>query len=175
MVAALVLTGAPGAGKTSALLELGTRLEIEGVQYGAIESEQLTMGSPVLSNEELIPQLAAVLRLQREAGRRLFLIVATIESEADLRGVVDAARADKVLVVCLRASPDTVAARVESREPNSWPGKGALIEHARELAVLVPQIDGIDLVIDTDAQSRDGVVEQILDALAAHTLLPRTP
>jgi hypothetical protein len=173
MVAALVLTGAPGAGKTTALLELGTRLEIEGVPYGAIESEQLTMGSPVLSNEELLPQLAAVLQLQREAGRRLFLIVATIESEADLRGVVDAARADKALVVCLRASPDTVAARIETREPDSWPSKGALIDHARDLADTVPEIDGIDLVIDTDAEDRDAVVDQTLDALRAHALLPQ--
>jgi enoyl-CoA hydratase/carnithine racemase len=124
------------------------------------------MGSPLLASEDWLPQLAAVLRLQRDAGRRLFLIAATIESEADLRGVVDAARADKVLVVALRARADTVAARIADREPDTWPGKAALIEHARELAELAHTFAGIDLVIDTDAHDREEAVELILSALA---------
>jgi hypothetical protein len=38
---AMLLTGAPGAGKTSVLEKLATLLEIEGVEFGALESEQL--------------------------------------------------------------------------------------------------------------------------------------
>lgn len=166
-VAALILTGAPGAGKTSALAGLGTRLEIEGRAYGAIETEQLAQGSPLLRNEEWIPQLAAMLRLQREIGRRFFLIAATLESEADLRGVVEAADADKTLVVCLRAAAETLAERLDAREPVSWPGRQRLIEHARELADRVAAIEGVDLVIDTDSLDRDETVEEILGALTA--------
>jgi hypothetical protein len=166
-VAALILTGAPGAGKTSALAALGARLEIEGRAYGAIETEQLAQGSPLLRNEEWIPQLAEVLRLQRGIGRRFFLIVATLESEADLRGVVEAADADKTLVVCLRAAAETLAERLDAREPVSWPGRQPLIEHARELADRVPAIEGIDLVLDTDSVDREVVVTEILGALEA--------
>jgi broad-specificity NMP kinase len=155
MFAALVLTGAPGSGKTSVLRALGTRLEIAGHNYGMIESEQLAMGSPLLSSEEWIPQLAAVLRLQRQAGRRLFLVAATVESAADLYGVVNAAAADKTLVVCLHAAADTLAARVDAREPDAWPGKQALVDHTRELAGQVAEIEGIDLFIDTDRHDTD--------------------
>jgi hypothetical protein len=166
-VTALILTGAPGAGKTSAMTGLGARLEIEGRAYGAIETEQLAQGSPLLRNEEWIPQLAAVLRLQREIGRRFFLIAATLESEADLCGIVEAADADKTLVVCLRAAAETLAARLDAREPTAWAGKQSLIEHARELADQAPAIAGIDLVLDTDSLDRDKVVAEILVALAA--------
>ena len=166
-VAALILTGAPGSGKSSVLVELGTRLEIEGRAYGAFETEQLAQGSPLLRNEEWIPQLAAVLRLQRELGRRLFLIAATLESESDLRGVIESTGADKTLVVCLRASAETLAERLDAREPASWPGKQPLIDRARRLAEKIPNLDGIDLVIDTEAADRDETVARILGAVTA--------
>ena len=54
VVAALILTGAPGTGKTSALEVLMTLLELEGAEYGAIESEQLALGSPLLPGEAWI-------------------------------------------------------------------------------------------------------------------------
>lgn len=175
-VAALILTGAPGAGKTSVLGELGTRLEIAGHPYGSIEAEQLAQGSPLLRGEEWIPQLAAVLRLQREVGRRLFLIVATVESEAELRGVIEAADADKTVVVCLRASAETLAARLDAREPSRWPGKEALVGRARQLADKIPAFAGIDLVLDTDALDRDETVASILGALAdAEMNVPPAP
>jgi predicted ATPase len=44
MVCAVVITGAPGSGKSSVLDALATRLEIEGVAHGVIESEQLAEG-----------------------------------------------------------------------------------------------------------------------------------
>jgi hypothetical protein len=46
------LIGAPGAGKTSVLEFPMTLMEIEGVEYGAIESEQLASGWPLLSASE---------------------------------------------------------------------------------------------------------------------------
>ena len=46
ILAALVLIGAPGTGKSSVLEALMTLLEIDDVEYGAMESEQLSMGSP---------------------------------------------------------------------------------------------------------------------------------
>jgi broad-specificity NMP kinase len=174
-VGALILSGAPGSGKTSVLAKLGTRLESEGCAFGAIETEQLAQGSPLLRNEEWIPQLAAVLCLQREIGRRLFLIVATLESEADLQGVVAAAAADKTLVVCLRADAETLAYRLDARESARWPGKKLLIEHARALTDRAPAIEGVDLVVDTDSLDCDETAAAILGALeAADIYIPST-
>ena len=150
---ALVLTGAPGAGKSSVLEALTTLLEIEGLEYSALESEQLAWGSPWLQASQWLPQLAAVICLQREAGRLLFLVVATTETTDELRGVVEAIGADRTVVVLLVAGPDTVAQRIEAREPDRWPGKERLVAHARELAGLMPRnLDGIDARLDADGR-----------------------
>lgn len=160
-----MLVGAPGSGKSSVLEALTTLLEIEGTPYGAIESEQLSWGLPLLAAADWIPQLAAVIEMQRAVGRSLFLVAATPESAEELRGVVAAVAAERVLVVCLRASPDVVAARVGAREPDSWPGKQPLIAHARELARSLPAMAGIDVVIDTDERDAVSVAGEIRAAL----------
>jgi predicted ATPase len=67
MTGAVILIGAPGSGKSSVLDALATRLEIDGVSHGAIESEQLAQGFPLLPGDSWTEQLAAVLTLQRDA------------------------------------------------------------------------------------------------------------
>jgi hypothetical protein len=84
VTAALILTGSPGSGKSSVLDALSTLLEIDGASCGAIESEQLARGWPWLKASGWIPQLAAIVALQKAAGRRLFLVVATTETELEL-------------------------------------------------------------------------------------------
>src|SRR5664280_3352296 len=167
MVRAVVLTGAPGSGKSSVLDALTTRLEIEGVAHGAIESEQLARGFPLLAGEHWIGQLAAVLEVQRQAGRSLFLIVATTETGEELSGVLAAACADRSLVVRLTAPAEVVAARLESREPDRWPGKRGLIEHARTLAAAIPRLGGIDLTIDTSERDAEDVAREVYEQMHA--------
>jgi chloramphenicol 3-O-phosphotransferase len=171
MVRAVVITGAPGSGKTSVLDALATRLEIEGVAHGAIESEQLARGFPLLSGEHWIGQLAAVCELQGRAGRDLFLIAATTETGEQLSGVLGAVCADRSLVVCLAAPAETVAARLHGREPDRWPGKRPLIEHARALAATVPRLGGIDLLIDTSTRDADDVAREVHDQMGARGVL----
>jgi chloramphenicol 3-O-phosphotransferase len=81
--------------------------------------------------------------------------------------VLDALGADRRLVVCLQASPDTVASRIAEREPDRWPGKQRLVDHARELALAIPQIQPIDLRIETDDREPDDVAAEIENALIA--------
>ena len=168
----LVLVGAPGSGKSSVLEALTTLLEIDGTPYGAIESEQLSWGLPLLGGADWIPQLAALIEMQRAVGRSMFLVAATPESVEDLGAVVAAVAAERVLVVCLRASPDVVAARLAAREPDAWPGKQPLIAHARGLARSLPAMAGIDCVIDTDERDAVSVAGEIREALN-HGLEPR--
>jgi gluconate kinase len=155
------MIGAPGSGKSSVLDALATRLELDGVAHGAIESEQLARGFPLSPGHVWTEQLAAVLKLQRDAGRELFLIAATPESGEELRGVVEAAGSERRLVVCLSASAELVAERLQRREPDRWPGKAGLIARARVLAATIPRLDGIDLVIDTGERDAEEVAGEI--------------
>jgi hypothetical protein len=168
---ALILIGAPGAGKSAVLDALSTRLEIERVPFGAIETEELGRGWPWLGARDWLPELAAIVALQREAGRDTFLVVATTETEEELRGVVDAVAAERTVVVCLSAPGAVTAARVAEREPDTWPGKAALVAHSRTLAQAIPSLPGIDVVIPTDGRDVDSVVAEVLGVLDAQGVI----
>jgi chloramphenicol 3-O-phosphotransferase len=171
VVSALILTGAPGAGKTSVLEALATLHDVEAIEHGAIEAEQLSLGRPLLPASSWVPQLDAVLSLQREAGRRRFLISATIETADDLAAVRTATAAELLFVVCLSASPETVAARIDAREPDHWPGKAPLIARARRLASSTPRLPGVDQVIDTEQRAAEDVASEILQAMRRRRML----
>ncbi len=171
VIVALVLIGSPGAGKSSVLEALATLHDIEDVEHGAIEAEQLSLGRPLLEARDWVPQLEAVLQLQRAAGRRRFLISATGVSAEQLAEVTAATAADLLLVVCLSASPATVAARIDAREPDRWPGKLPLIERARKLALSNPALPGIDILISTEQRAAEDVAGEIFEAMRTRGML----
>jgi chloramphenicol 3-O-phosphotransferase len=171
VLTAVVVIGAPGAGKSSVLEALATLHDIEAIEHGAIEAEQLSLGRPLLPATSWVPQLDAILALQREAGRRRFLISATVETAEDLAAVSAATAAETLLVVCLSASSETVAARIDAREPDHWPGKAPLIVRARALATSTPRLPGIDLVIDTQQRTAEDVATEILRAMRSRGML----
>jgi chloramphenicol 3-O-phosphotransferase len=171
MIAVLVLMGAPGTGKSSVLDALSTLLELDGAEHAAIESEELTRGFPPLANSVLAEQLSAALTVQRRAGRRLFLVVFTAESDGDLDAVLQATSAERSLVVCLSAPAQLIAARLERREPDRWPGKAGLIARAREQASAVPALAGIDVTIETDGRNPEDVAHELLGAMRERRLL----
>jgi energy-coupling factor transporter ATP-binding protein EcfA2 len=164
---ALLLIGAPGAGKSSTLEALGTLLERSGIAYGSIESEQLSMGWPLLPASAWIPSLAAVLTAQRAAGRSLFLIAATPESASDLSALQAAIATDTLVTVCLTAPDSIVASRIDSREPDSWSGKAGLITHARALASAIPTFPGIDTTISTLDRSATSIATELAPLVAS--------
>jgi predicted kinase len=97
--------------------------------------------------------------------------VATTEDERELRAVIEAVGADEVLVVCLTAPAELVAARVAAREPDEWPGKSALVEHSRRLAEDLPAIPGIDVRIGTAGRDAREVAAEIKELLSARGII----
>jgi chloramphenicol 3-O-phosphotransferase len=168
---ALIVTGAPGSGKTSVAQALTSLLDNAGVEHGAIESEQLAWGSPWLADAQVHAQLAELLRMQRGFGRRLFVVVATTETEDDLASLIRAIGAPRVVVAALRVPGDVAAARVLAREPERWGGREALAEHARGLAGVIPALAGVDVVLDTDGRDEEEVAAELLDALAGRGIV----
>ena len=167
MTAAIVITGAPGSGKSSVTQAFTTLLDNAGIAHGAIESEHLAWGTPWLSEAEMCEQLAALVRLQRGYGRRLFVVVATTETQEDLDGLLAAIGAERSLVACLRAPGDVCAVRVLEREPERWAARESLAEHARELAAVIPELPGVDVVLDTDGRDAEAVAAELLTAAEA--------
>lgn len=169
--AALLLVGAPGAGKSSVLDALGTELERAGARFGRIESEQLSEGVPLLRGEPWYAALRATFGALRAAGRELLLVVATPETAADLAAVRDAVGPGTTLVVLLTIDPATAAARVEAREPDRWPGKAGLVAHAAELAVALETLPGVDARISTADRSALEVADEIVALMRERGLL----
>jgi chloramphenicol 3-O-phosphotransferase len=164
VTAAIVITGAPGSGKSSVAQAFTTLLDNAGIEHGALESEQLAWGTPWLPDALVHEQLAAVVRLQRGYGRRRFVVVATTETQSDLDGLLEAIGAERTFVACLRVPGEVAAARVLAREPERWAGRRALAEHARELAGAIPLLPGVDLVLDTDGRAADDVAAELFAA-----------
>ena len=167
----MILTGAPGAGKTTALEKLGALLEVAGIPYGALESEQLAWGDPWLEGEPWLAQLRAVFALQRQAGRRLFLVAATTESDRELAALAEAIGAEETLAVLISASAELAATRVGAREPDDWPGKAELVAHSRYLAASMERLGGIDVRVSSESADPTEVAGAILEAMRDRGLI----
>lgn len=76
-----------------------------------------------------------MLELQRQAGRDTFLVAARTETTEVLAAAAVSIAVDQVISVLLSVRADVAAARIDAREPDTWPSKRRLIEHARRLAI----------------------------------------
>jgi adenylate kinase family enzyme len=159
---ALLITGPPGAGKSSALDRLSTLLEIRGVSHGAVEVDELSRGWPAPPPAQWEKRLALVCTDLRADGRERLLVVATVQSEAQLDRVVEAIGPAQTTVVCLTAPAEIVAARVAAREPDDWPGKATLVAHSARLALVIPHLPRVDGVISSIDLSAQQIAADIL-------------
>ena len=149
---AVLITGAPGSGKTSVLTALSDALSDDDVPHVTVEVEMLAWTHPPLTDEQRLRHVRAIC-----AGHPLALVAETVESEAELAALREAVGADRSFVVRLEAPPDTLAERIVAREPPGWSGLSALVEHARAMA----PVAGADLVLSTDGEIAEAIAARI--------------
>jgi hypothetical protein len=166
-VFALVLTGPPGAGKSSVLEALSDALVDDDIAHATVETEALTATHPPLDDAQWLAHIDAACRLYRLQGQRLLLVATTVESDADLRGVLTAVGADDHVVVRLEADPVTLARRIVEREPEGWSGLDGLVAASARLGPIIAGLDGIDLAVSTEGTRPSEVAALIRDAFPA--------
>jgi hypothetical protein len=166
-VFALVLTGPPGSGKSSVLEALSDALVDDDIAHATVETEALTATHPPLDDAQWLAHIDAACRLHREQGQCLLLVATTVESAADLHGVLSAVGADEHVVVRLEAALATLARRIVEREPEGWSGLTELVAASDRLAPIIAGLDEIDLALSTEDARPSDVAVQIRDAFPA--------
>ena len=154
---AVLITGPPGAGKTSVLTALVDLLSDDDVAHAALEVEAVVWTHPALDDDARLRHVRVNCALLRKAGAELLLVGDTIESEAELARLVAAIGADTTFVVRLHAGPDTLAERIIASEPPRWSGLAGLVEHARTMA----PVGGADLELSTEGETAEAVAARI--------------
>jgi GTPase SAR1 family protein len=170
----LLITGPPGAGKTSVLTALVDSLTDDDVPHAAIELETLAWTHPALSDELWLRHIQTTCALYREAGHRLLLVAETLETDDDVDGLLDVLGADAYFLVRLEAQAATLVERIIEREPESWSGLAELVEHTQELAVTMPALSGVDFVVTTEDQRPEAVAQRIRAALPGNLAAARS-
>jgi broad-specificity NMP kinase len=168
-VRAVVITGPPGAGKSSLATEVHDQLGDEGVANALIEVDELERAYPPLPADRVLAHVAALSSSYREAGHDLLFVTATIEDPEYGDKLFAAIGADARIVVVLTATPAALEQRIRAREPPTWSGLEALVASSARLASEVTRAARADLVLDTEALSVRACAERVRAALRSRT------
>ena len=140
---AIIITGAPGSGKSSALTALTDRLGDDGIEHVTIEVDDISRGHPWRDGRRHLRALAT--------ETDLLLAAATVESPEYLRELLEAIGCDSHLLVCLHARPETLIRRIRERETIPWSGLEAMIERTPALQEAILALPDADLTLDSEA------------------------
>ena len=140
----VLLTGAPGAGKTTVLTALSDLLAERDVRHRAIDLDALSWTHP--PSEVPPAALAALLE-----GHDLVHVAAAEPVDVG----------DETLLVELTAPPESLRERLDAREPAGWPGLDALIAKAESY----DPVPDAALTFATDALSPEAMAARVLQIL----------
>jgi hypothetical protein len=145
----LVITGAPGSGKSATLEALSDRLHDRDVAHACIDADALGWAHPALPAAAHLRHLAALSDLYREARYDLLLVAAAVPSPSARDKLIDAVAADDHFLVRLEASEYALHRRISEREPAGWSQLGRLLHRATRMHQAMAALDA-DFILDTD-------------------------
>ena len=158
---AVVVTGAPGAGKTACLIALTDALIDDGVAHATIDVDEIAWAYPYPTNEERTALLAAAWQAHRRAGHDVLICGEVVESGEHLAELLTAVGADEHLLVRLEAPRALLRQRILAREPTDWSGLEYLLAETEPLAVALEQLDGVHLSLDSARMSPNEIAARI--------------
>jgi hypothetical protein len=156
-VFAVVLTGPPGAGKTSVLTALVDALSDDDIAHATVEVEMLVWTHPAVTDEQWARHVRSSCELHWEAGHRLLLVAQTLEIDADVAGLLAAVAAHESSSCGWKPSRRAWSSASSSASPPGWSGLSGLVEHVQELAGTMPALGGVDLVLSTEGERAENV------------------
>ena len=158
---AVVVNGAPGAGKSVVLMALSDALVVDEIAHAVIDVDEVAWAWPYPSNEERFALLRASWEAHRSAGHELLLVGEVVESGEEFAELLAAIGADEHLLVVLEAELETLRARIHEREPPGWSGLDYLIRETERWADALAHMDGVHVRLDTERLSPDEVAARI--------------
>jgi len=161
----ILVTGPPGAGKSSVATALHDALGDAGRRNALIEVDELERCYPPLDQERVLAHVAMLCSSFRAGGHDLLIVTATIEHDRYGERLLQATGAGRRLVVRLEARTSTLESRIRAREPASWSGLEALVVSARRLAGGMTALRDVDLVLSTEGDDADAVATRIASVL----------
>jgi adenylylsulfate kinase len=162
----LLLTGAPGVGKTTLAEEMFDQLAARGVRHAIIDVDALCMSFPFRPGDHFnditaLQNLRAVWRNYARQGIDQLILVRVVETMDDVRRLAEAIPGAEVMVCRLRASAATVEERLRRREVGS--SAESLVARGRQLAQR-DHDDGVaNMVVDTEGIALPDLARSILE------------
>ena len=153
---AIIITGAPGAGKSSALTALTDQLAGDGVEHLTVEVDDLSRGHPWRDGRRHLRAFAT--------ETELLLVAATVESPDYLGALLEAIGCDEHLLVRLHARPETLVRRLRERETIPWSGLEALIAGTPALQEAIAALPGVHLALDSEGATPQALARTIRSA-----------
>ncbi len=163
-VFALLLTGPPGAGKSTTLEALSDALHDDDIHHASLEMDAITWAHPNLATRQELRHLQAIGALYREEGYDLLLVSACVESLPERDALLAALDADDHFLVRLGAPEATLRERITAREPPGWSQLNDLLQRSRDKRTAMGALSGAHLVLDTGQLRRAEVAARIRGA-----------
>ena len=164
-VPTIIVTGPVGVGKSTVAEAMGYLLLAAKIPHANVDFDQLTAG-PRTADDDVwgtklgLSNLGAIWKNYQLAGARRLIIARVIESRSELDGFRQAVPGADIVLVRLRAAPETLQARVRRRGP--WRDMEWHLKRSVELGAQLDAQPFEDVLIETDDRDVTAVARDVL-------------